>query len=271
LDTASLLAGLILALAASYLALRTGMLKASGAVASTVLGTIVFGAGSWQWAVLLLVFFFTSSALGRAYKPRKLRYGEDYAKGDRRDAGQVAANGAVAAAFVALHVVFPGAGWTWIGFAASLAAANADTWATELGVLSGSRPRLVTNPNRQVETGTSGGISVAGTLAAVGGSVLIAASAGVLDPAVGWLALAAIAVGGILGAAVDSVLGATIQAIYFCPVDQRETEKHPLHGCGSPTTLVRGWSWLNNDWVNAACTATGAITACLLSAALAAF
>ncbi|NJS15001.1 MAG: DUF92 domain-containing protein, partial [Sphingopyxis sp.] len=54
---------------------------------------------------------------------------------------------------------FPESSIGWIGFAASLAAVNADTWATELGVLNPSSPRLITNLHKRVEKGTSGGIS----------------------------------------------------------------------------------------------------------------
>ena len=43
--------------------------------------------------------------------------------------------------FVILHAVFPAASWPWIGYAGALAAVNADTWATELGVLNPSQPR----------------------------------------------------------------------------------------------------------------------------------
>jgi uncharacterized membrane protein len=59
---------------------------------------------------------------------------------------------------------------------------------------------------------------------------------------------------GVLGAFIDSLLGATLQAVYYCENCQKETERHPLHYCGTQTTLRRGWQWLNNDWVNAACT-----------------
>jgi hypothetical protein len=41
--------------------------------------------------------------------------------------------------------------------------------------------------------------------------------------------------------------------MYFCPADQKETEKHPLHTCGTETVQIRGWKWLDNDWVNFAC------------------
>jgi uncharacterized membrane protein len=68
---------------------------------------------------------------------------------------------------------------------------------------------------------------------------------------------------GLVGSLFDSLLGATIQAMYFCPADQKETEKHPLHTCGTPTVHIRGWQWLDNDWVNFACSAFGAMIALL--------
>ena len=72
-------------------------------------------------------------------------------------------------------------------------------------------------------------------------------------------ALAALA-----GSIFDSLLGATVQAIYFCPKDQKETERHPLHTCGAETVQIRGWSWLGNDWVNFGCGAMGAVLALVL-------
>jgi uncharacterized membrane protein len=60
-------------------------------------------------------------------------------------------------------------------------------------------------------------------------------------------------IAGFLGALFDSLLGASVQAIYHCPSCEKETERHPSHSCGTPTTRTRGWGWLNNDWVNFAC------------------
>jgi uncharacterized membrane protein len=68
-----------------------------------------------------------------------------------------------------------------------------------------------------------------------------------------------IAAAGLAGSLFDSFLGATIQAMYFCPTDQTETEKHPLHTCGTPTVHIRGWHWLDNDWVNFACSGFGGL------------
>jgi uncharacterized membrane protein len=73
-----------------------------------------------------------------------------------------------------------------------------------------------------------------------------------------------ITIAGLAGSLFDSFLGATIQAMYYCPADQKETEKHPLHTCGTQTIHIRGWEWLNNDWVNFACGAFGVLVALLL-------
>ncbi len=258
-----------LALFVAYIAFRAGMLDRRGAAAAAALGTIVFGLGGWQWAVLLLSFFLSSSVLSKAFKSRKHDTLEVYSKGDRRDAAQVAANGGLAALFVGAHLAWANSDWPWIGFAASLAAANADTWATELGALSRTKPRLITNLSHEVEPGSSGAISITGTLAALGGAAAIAMFTAWLDHANPWISWVSVSAGGFIGCMADSLLGATKQAIYVCPRENRETEQHPLHSCGSPTILVRGWGWLNNDWVNVFCTVVGALIACALVAVLA--
>ena len=233
-----------------YLAYRAGSLNASGAWAAGVTGGLIFGFGGLSWAVLLLAFFLSSSALSRAFSARKASLAEKFAKGARRDAGQVLANGALGALLVLLHALLPAADWPWIAYAGAMAAVNADTWATELGVLSAGPPRLITS-GRLVEKGSSGGVTLAGYLAASAGAGLIAALAWLLTPGIPWAALLGGAMlGGLGGSTFDSALGATVQAIYYCPACQKETERHPIHGCGTETVLVRGWKWLDNDLVN---------------------
>ena len=158
-----------------------------------------------------------------------------------------------------------------IPFAASLAAANADTWATELGVLSRTPPRLITN-GKIVEVGTSGGVSLLGTQAAFSGSLLVAIIAylaALFDPTLSVLRpsasplLTTVAFAGLLGSLFDSLLGAAVQAIYYCDPCQKETERHPTHRCGAQTRMFRGWGWLDNDWVNFLATTMGAVLAAL--------
>jgi uncharacterized protein (TIGR00297 family) len=249
-----LLFGFLLALLISSLAYKAKSLNKSGAIAAFFTGLIIFGIGGWQWAILLLTFFITSSALSRAFKKRKQGLNEKYSKGDERDAAQVFGNGGIATIFAALHFFFPHEAWPWLCFAASLAAVNADTWATELGVLNPNPPRMITNLSKVVEKGTSGGISVIGTFASLAGAALIAILASLLNPTPAPVSIFIIVtLAGLAGSLFDSLLGGTVQAMYFCPTDQKETEKHPLHTCGTETVHLRGWKWLDNDWVNFGC------------------
>lgn len=246
----------------AYGAFKAHSLNKSGAFAATFIGTIIFGIGGWQWTIVLLTFFITSSALSRMFKKRKQGLNEKYSKGDTRDAGQVFGNGGLATAFVLVNALYPESNIGWIGFAASLAAVNADTWATELGVLNPTPPRMITKPATRVEKGTSGGISLFGTLASLLGAFVIALVMAVCTGQ--WFLLPYITIAGLAGSLFDSLLGATVQAMYFCPTDNKETERHPLHTCGTETVHIRGWKSLTNDWVNFACGAFGVLVALLL-------
>jgi uncharacterized protein (TIGR00297 family) len=273
-----LLAGLALAVGISAAATAARSLSRSGAVAATVLGTVSFGLGGLPWAVLLVGFFVSSSVLSRLFQQRKSEVNEKFSKGGRRDAGQVLANGGAAGILVIAQALFPAAWVLWLAGAGSLAAVNADTWATELGVLSRKEPRLLTT-GQKVEKGTSGAVSGYGILAAVAGAAAISLLALVVWPSyardatrsgfgLALLRLAVITLAGVAGSLVDSLLGATVQAIYYCPACGQETERHPLHSCGTPTHRVRGWSWLNNDGVNWMCALTGALAGLVFAAIL---
>lgn len=254
--------GFLLAIIIAFLAYKARSLNKSGAVAAAFTGTIIFGVGGWQWAILLLTFFITSSALSRAFKNRKAKLEEKFSKGHERDAGQVFGNGGIATLFAALHFFYPNEVWVWAAFAASLAAVNADTWATELGVLNPNPPRMITNLTKVVEKGTSGGISLVGTLASLAGSALIAFLASLLTG--NWLLFPLVTLSGLAGSLFDSFLGGTVQAMYYCPTDKKETEKHPLHTCGTETVHLRGWTWLDNDIVNFSCGVFGVVVSLLL-------
>jgi uncharacterized protein (TIGR00297 family) len=264
-----LLIGTIGAILISFLAWKLRSLSKSGALAAFVVGTVIFGLGGWQWAVLLLAFFITSTALTKAFKNRKRGLNEKFSKGGQRDAGQVFGNGGLATLFALLHAFFPAAAWPWFAFAASLAAVNADTWATELGVLNPSEPRLISNLAKKVEKGTSGGVSWIGTLAALAGSAVVALPAALFTPDVLgsdspqpalWILGLILSLSGLLGSLFDSLLGATVQAIYRCPQCNKETERHPLHTCGTQTIQIRGLKWLDNDLVNLGCAVFAILT-----------
>jgi uncharacterized protein (TIGR00297 family) len=259
------LLGLALAALAAAAGYRRGSLSGSGAAGALLVGTATFGLGGWAWGLLIIVFFVTSSALSHFRRGRKAGLAEKFSKGERRDLAQTLANGGLGAALALLVPFAPHPG-LWVAFAGAIATVNADTWATELGVLGRGRPRLITT-GQSVETGTSGGVSWAGTGAALAGAALIGLCAGLFDvirgaaaPSAAGLAAAATAAG-LFGSLFDSLLGATAQAIYYCPRCGKETERHPRHICGEATTRLRGWAWLDNDWVNFISSAVGALAA----------
>jgi uncharacterized protein (TIGR00297 family) len=161
--------------------------------------------------VPLLAFFVLSTLLSR--------------RSTARDERQVIANGGIAA-LAALA-----GNWTW--FAGALAAATADTWATEIGRHSRTQPRLISN-GMPVPAGTDGGITLLGTAGAIAGAWFIAG----LSFLLGQRTLLAIAAAGVAGMTVDSLLGATVQG------------------------KVR---WMTNDAVNLAATLTGAACAALIA------
>lgn len=255
----------LLAAVVGYLGYRARALSASGAVAACLVGGMVFGFGGLPSAVLLVLFFASSSLLSffKAQDPAKSKAAETFDKGGRRDAAQVIANGG-AAAFSALLAYFFPAPFFMGAFLGSIATATADTWATELGVLSKRQPRLVTT-GTPVQAGTSGGVTLQGTLASAGGALLIGLSASIFlfatpgaqtDNALVVLMVALF--GGVAGSFFDSLLGATVQASYFCPACNKPTESK-VHRCGTRTTLVRGAGWINNDLVNLAATLFGGL------------
>jgi uncharacterized membrane protein len=155
-----------------------------------------------------------------------------------------------------------------------MATVNADTWATELGILSPVPPRLITT-GEVVPPGTSGGISQLGTWSSAAGALLIGTVATALTQAIsliggnGWslqassYTLVAIT-GGLAGSLFDSLLGATLQGVYYCEGCAKVTES-AVHRCGQVARPLRGWEWLNNDVVNLAASVIGGLVAASLA------
>ena len=259
-DFQQLIIGFILSSTVGALAWRARALSRSGAWAAALSGGLIFGLGGLSWALLLLVFFISSSLLSRTLKRRKAGLSEKFSKGSQRDWGQVLANGGLGSLLAIVFALYPESPWPWVAFAGAIAAVNADTWATELGVLSPTPPRLITN-GAVVERGASGGVSLLGSLATLGGAALVALIAAAFSQESALLVGAAALLGGLAGSFFDSLLGASVQAIYTCPACKKETERHPYHTCGTQTEHLRGWRWLDNDLVNFLASLSGALVA----------
>jgi len=250
--------GAMLAAIIAFGSYRLGALDPSGAFVAFLIGTLTFGALQTIGVATLLAFFVSSVALSRLGKKTKRERLIDIGKTSERDAAQVIANGGVAA-LCALGVALGWGARYEVAFAGALCAATADTWGTELGTLFGGQPRSILN-YRPVGIGISGGVTLAGTLAEVGGAMFLATVAYVF----GLHALLAVLAGGLGGALLDSILGASAQALRWCPQCARPCERNP-HSCGATTTVLRGFGWLDNDGVNFTATLAGAAIAFALA------
>lgn len=266
--------GVFLSGAIAGLAYRRRSLSASGVWGAMLVGTLTFSMGDWVWGMTLISFFVLSSALSHYRRREKEQAAEKFAKGSRRDFGQALANGGLGALIAAATRLYPTPALL-AAFVGALATVNADTWSTELGVLSRRPPRLITT-GKPVETGTSGGVTLLGTGAALLGGLAIGGAAlgfSALNSAFGqatfpltgnlplanllWL-LPVATLGGLTGALFDSLLGATLQGIYYSEKRHKETEK-AIDPDGTPNRRLRGWAWLDNDWVNFLSSCVGAL------------
>ncbi|MDQ0269443.1 DUF92 domain-containing protein [Cytobacillus purgationiresistens] len=230
-----------ISLAGYYLRLLTK----SGSIAAFFVGVSV-SLGFGLQGLLLLGFFFASSSFWSKFKSKKKESIEDrHEKGSTRDWQQVVANGGLAALFSLLYAIHPSDVFL-LGFLISLASANADTWASELGSLS-KKPPLFIRTLKPIETGTSGAVSLLGTAAALAGSftlVLLACLLMSLSLSIGFIVF----IFGFLGNIVDSFLGAYSQVIYRCLECGKDVEG--WEHCGQRTSRIRGISFMNNDAVN---------------------
>ncbi|KAL5355707.1 integral membrane protein DUF92-domain-containing protein [Aspergillus floccosus] len=129
-----------------------------------------------------------------------------------------------------------------VGIVANYSAVAADTFSSELGILSKSKPRLITSPTlRVVPPGTNGGVTTTGLLAGMLGAFIVSVTSAVLIPfcaeggAVADRAkwVVAFTLCGTLGSVLDSVLGGLLQASV---VDKRTGKV--IEGSGGAKVLL---------------------------------
>ena len=269
-----LVVGLALSALIGLVAYRKQALSGSGVIGAIVTGSCIFGFGGWVWGLTLVAFFVYGTLLSRFKERQKAKVAaEKFEKGSRRDLGQALANGGVGAVLAVLFFLSPDSDWLFAGFVGAMATVNADTWATEIGVLSRAAPRLITT-GRKVPPGTSGGVTALGTLATLLGGFAIGLTVWALlfgkswlQPATDWAgfwwALPVGAIAGLAGSLADSLLGATVQAMYTQAHTGQATEKKFDHQ-DRPNPFRRGWPFMNNDAVNFSSSVIGAAAASAL-------
>jgi uncharacterized protein (TIGR00297 family) len=256
-----LLAGAVCAVLAIG-AWRGNILDEGGAISAFLIGfaTFVVPVDGWKWFIVLLVFLMVSSYMTHYKFQAKRKKGFAQEKGGARGWPNVTANGVIAGLLALMLPFFPREP-VLAAFLGAVATANADTLATEIGLLNPSDPRLIIDLRRIVPAGTSGGISIFGELATLFGALLIGIAAGLLrltgNP--GWslgVLIGTTMIAGLVGCTVDSVIGATVQGIYRCSTCNKITENR--RHCGRPSIPLRGHKAIDNNVVNLIATISGA-------------
>lgn len=260
---------LLVSFGVAILAYRRGSLTLPAAFSASILSLGFYLGGGLRMVFLLLVFFLSSTFLTHYRKREKQWIEKDlHEKKGPRDTFQVLANGGAALVMGLLYAAFRQDAYL-LACAGALAASNADTWASELGVLSHQKPVYILS-RRPVQAGLSGGVTRQGTSAALAGGLLIALVFGLLrigDHLPGpvlLLQVCQVAATGFLGSLIDSILGETLQARYTRNADGQLTEIRLERGVTN--RLQHGMRWMTNDWVNLASSTCAA--AILLAVAL---
>ncbi|MEH7094001.1 DUF92 domain-containing protein [Neobacillus vireti] len=220
-------------------------LTLTGAFTAILVGAAVYTGFKLDGLALLGAFFASSSLWSKYKSTAKKSLEEKLAKGGTRDWLQVLANGGLASFFSLLYSIHPDQTWT-LGFIVSLASANSDTWASEIGSLSKRNPIYIRTFKR-VEKGTSGAISGLGSAAAIAGSFFISVLSYWLFQ-LEFLFVILIFLFGYIGNVVDTLFGAFYQQVYVCLHCGMTTEKK--RHCQIPTTRIKGYSLVDNDMVN---------------------
>jgi uncharacterized protein (TIGR00297 family) len=196
--------------AAAWAGYRAGTVTGSGAICGAAIGATVAAAAGWSgWGVLVATFL-AAAISSRLGVQRKTLLGIAEERGGRRGAGNAIANTGFAAGAALIAALSPASSSALIAFTAALAAGGGDTVASEIGKAWGSRTFLITSM-REVQPGTSGGMSIEGTIAGLAGAFVIGALAVVLGliPAG---ALLAVVIGATIGSMAESALAVAFEA-----------------------------------------------------------
>jgi len=274
--------------------IKKEILTVGGSYSALVVGTIISLCG-YEYFIILSAFFFSSTKATHLHKQIKTKLlGETYMKEKKRNAIQVLSKSLFPTIVCLIIYAKYGKGMDifnkygklsdkckifldafFIGFFES---ANADTWASELGILSREQPILILHGFKSVPKGINGAMSRYGTVCSILGGMFISSIVilcnicrmGVLtfvksDNRVFLLGLKVLLYGGVIGfigSLIDSILGQTVQLTIYnvtkqCVIEKDGEEEARKNG---DELKYYGKDLFNNSGINLV---TGVITALL--------
>ncbi len=190
----------------SFFLFKWRFLTRYASFAAWLLGVYLLGLMGWKWFVPVVLFFITSVALTKIHSGIKKKKRES----NGRNAWQVTANILWAVISSALFLVTQNELFVYF-FIVFVAAVTADTWASETGPLFHKRS-LSLSDFRMYDSGVTGGVSLAGTLAALAGAVFISLVSWLLffgNP--NLIMIAVLSAAAFLACFADTLLGAFVE------------------------------------------------------------
>ena len=206
-------------------------LTLDGYLAAILMGSLIYAyAGGYAYSVLM-VFFGSSILIGRLDKSSKK---------ERRNAIQVLANSALATLMAILYGTTEELLFLAM-YVASVGVSAADTWASEVGKRSHSRPFHIFKFKR-IDKGLSGAVSIRGIIASLAAGFTFALIASFRIES--FILVFLVGAFSFLGSIIDSMLG-TIQVKYIHKISKIITEEK-----SHLTEYYSGIKYLGNNGVN---------------------
>lgn len=245
----------------SFFSYRTKKLSLAASLLAFAVAFVLYLTGGFLFFTLLMVFFFSSTLISKFGVDRRRAETKIHQKHGTRDVVQVAANAGAATVMAVLFALFGQEQFT-LACVAALSACTADTWASEVGILSKRVPVSILTL-KPVMRGISGGITLLGLMSSFAGSALIAgiyvlfrlSSLPLLTLAVNSFI---IVLSGLAGSVLDSIMGDLLQAKYISAETGDLTEK-PCEN-DVKNRLIKGFAFITNDAVNLLSSLTVAVT-----------
>lgn len=181
-------------------------------LSETIVCLLVILFGGLTWFMLLLAFYLLGGGFTRYGYAHKAKLGIAQSHGGVRGYKNVYSNSLVPLILAVCYGVYRNEIFNEIfiyAFIASVATANGDTLASEIGETSHSKPRMITTL-KETEPGVDGGVTPLGEAASFAGALIIGILATVTGMA-GAFGIVVGVIGGFLGTNFDSFLGATLQ------------------------------------------------------------
>ncbi len=282
------ISGLIIMAIIGALAYKAHFVDVSGLISAFVIGFTVWYTGGVA-AFTIILFFFFSSGLATKYKYKaKVKIDLAQEGKGKRSWKNVFGSGLIPMIFsIGIYLTKPGVlvatidpFWSFAmfgGFIGAIATTAADTLASEIGVFSKSKPRLITNLRRKVPRGTIGAVSLLGEAVAVLAGVSIGAIVllfAFLAP--GWVPIYNLeqlimifplaVLTAFMGCNLDSLIGALVQNRFVCEICGAIVDNE-FH-CDYETKYVGGYKRFTNLHVNFGSSGMGATLGIVLGAGL---